>query len=397
MHIIIDATTTQDQLSYAGIGQYTKSIIFALVKAFPQTQYSILLFDEKVSTLEPIIESFKNVKIERVGKCRLNDYKNDIYYLTQILPVINKIKTKDSIYYCPYFWRNFPSYTMPTVLFVHDMNLPMFNMYSQQSNIHNFIRKIQYWLTLNKAMKCKYIVTNSQTSLDDFLRYYPQYPKSNTCVSYLGADMEEKEVNISNVLPKDYKERKYVIYLGGALNWTKNTDGVIKGYAEFLKLLDPNKKPPYLIIAGKIFKDESKKEVQEFHRLISELGIEESVIFTGFYKDEEKFSLLKNAFAFMHLALYEGFGISPLEAIRSKTPTVIHESNVYKEVFKDMAIFVNGKDEKEVGKTLYDIYTNPNKYKEKLEKAYILSKKYSWEATAEKTHKVFESIANDCN
>ena len=127
------------------------------------------------------------------------------------------------------------------------------------------------------------------------------------------------------------------------------------------------------------------------------MGIEESVIFTGFYKDEEKFSLLKNAFAFMHLALYEGFGISPLEAIRSKTPTVIHESNVYKEVFKDMAIFVNGKDEKEVGKTLYDIYTTPSKYKEKLEKAYILSKKYSWEATAEKTHKVFESIANDCN
>jgi hypothetical protein len=68
MHIIIDATTTQDQLAYAGIGQYTKSVIFALVKAFPQTQYSILLFDGKVSTLEPTIESFKNVKIERVGK-----------------------------------------------------------------------------------------------------------------------------------------------------------------------------------------------------------------------------------------------------------------------------------------------------------------------------------------
>ena len=63
MHIIIDATTTQDQLAYAGIGQYTKSVIFALVKTFPQTQYSILLFDEKVSTLEPTIENFENVSV----------------------------------------------------------------------------------------------------------------------------------------------------------------------------------------------------------------------------------------------------------------------------------------------------------------------------------------------
>jgi len=392
MHIIIDATTTQDQLAYAGIGQYTKSIILALAKTYPDTQYSILLFNDKVSTIEPEIYKYKNVKIERIGKYRLNDYKNDIFYFTQMLPVINRVKKSGSIYYCPYFWRNYPAYTVPTVLFVHDMNLPMFNMYSQQSKLHNLFRGIQYWFTLNKSMKCKYIVTNSQTSLNDYLKYYPNYPKTNTYVSYLGADMEEKEVDISEVLPKDYKERKYVIYLGGALNWTKNTEGVIKGYAEFLKLLDPKQKQPYLVISGKVFKDESKKEVKEFHKLISKLKIKDTVIFTGFYKDEEKYSLLKNSFAFMHLALYEGFGISPLEAIRAKTPTIVHESNVYKEVFKDLAIFVNGKKEKEVGKTLYDIYTNPDKYKEKVEKAYILSQKYSWEETAKKTHKVFEEI-----
>ncbi|KKP66000.1 MAG: hypothetical protein UR64_C0014G0001, partial [Candidatus Nomurabacteria bacterium GW2011_GWE1_35_16] len=64
MHIIIDATTTQDQLAYAGIGQYTKSIILALAKTYPDTQYSILLFNDKVSTIEPEIYKYKNVKIE---------------------------------------------------------------------------------------------------------------------------------------------------------------------------------------------------------------------------------------------------------------------------------------------------------------------------------------------
>ncbi|NTV78350.1 MAG: glycosyltransferase family 4 protein, partial [Clostridiales bacterium] len=345
-------------------------------------------------TLEPVIEVYKNVTIERIGKYRLNDYKNEIWYYLQILPKIKRIKQEDSIYYCPYFWRDFPSLSMPTVLFIHDMNLPMFNMYSQQSIFHNFARGIEYWFALLKAIKCQYIVTNSKTSLADFLKYFPKYPIEKTAVSYLASDMEEKEVDISEVLPKDYKERKYVIYLGGALNWTKNTDGVIKGYAEFLKLLDPKQKQPYLVISGKVFKDNKKNEVKDFHRLISKLKIKENVIFTGFYKDEEKYSLLKNSFAFMHLALYEGFGIAPLESVRAKTPTILHESGVYKEVFKDMAIFVNGKDEKEVGKTLYDIYTNPGQYKDRVEKSYILSQKYSWEETARKTHKVFEEIEN---
>ena len=43
---------------------------------------------------------------------------------------------------------------------------------------------------------------------------------------------------------------------------------------------------------------------------------------------------------------------------------------------------------------MYDIYTNPDKYKEKVEKAYILSQKYSWEETARKTHNVFEEVEN---
>jgi hypothetical protein len=35
---------------------------------------------------------------------------------------------------------------------------------------------------------------------------------------------------------------------------------------------------------------------------------------------------------------------------------------------------------------------NPDNYKEKVEKAYLLSQKYSWEETAKKTHWVFEKV-----
>jgi len=294
MHIIIDATTTQDQLTFAGVGQYTKNIILALLRNNQNIQFSILRFKNKISSLDKDICKYKNAQLVDIGEYKVNDYKNDISYYSQVLPVVKKIRRKDSIYFCPYFWRNFPSNILPTVLFVHDMNLPLFNMYSQQSVIHNIIRKYQYWNTLNKSKKCKYILCNSQTTKNDFLKYYPDYPEENVQVTYLGIEVEERQISLDRLVPHDYKEKGYVIYLGGGINKSKNSIGVIKGYRQFLFKLKQEgmdiQKAPYLVIAGGKFQDRTKPEVQELYQYIEENGIEKKVVFTGFYEDKCIFS-----------------------------------------------------------------------------------------------------------
>ena len=392
MHIIIDGTTTQDQLAYAGIGQYTKNVVCSLFKLYPDISFSILLFADKPSTLCDEIYKYKNVKIVNIGKYHISDFKNDIWYYTKILPKIKEIKQKDSIYFCPYFWRNYPVKLLPTVLFVHDMNLAIFNMYSQKSKIHNQIRKIQYWFAMNKSLKCKKILCNSNTTKNDYLKYYSQYPKENVEVSYLGVDLQEEETDISDILPKDYKEKGYLIYMGGGINKSKNSKGVIKAYSEFLKLV---KTTPYLVIAGGKFQEKELPEVKELYDLIDKEGIQNSVIFTGFYEDEQKYSLLKNSFAFIHLSLYEGFGLSPIEALRVKIPTILHKNPVYEEIFSDVSIMVDGTNAKEVGKKIYEIYSNPETFQERIEKGFQLSNRYTWENTAKKTYEVFKKVESN--
>ncbi|HQA99142.1 MAG TPA: hypothetical protein PLG10_02830, partial [Candidatus Dojkabacteria bacterium] len=105
MHIIIDATTTQDQFTYAGVGQYTKNIILSLLKNNADIPFSILRFEGKISTLDKDISKYKNADLVDIGEYKVNDYKNDIWYYTRVLPTIKKIRRKDSIYFCPYFWR----------------------------------------------------------------------------------------------------------------------------------------------------------------------------------------------------------------------------------------------------------------------------------------------------
>lgn len=397
MHIIIDATTTQDEMSYHGIGQYTKNIVLSLLKNYPNLEITLLLFSEKESTLDKHISSFKNCSVARVGKYRSNGFLNNLWYFTQFLPVIFKQKKKGSIYFCPYFWRNYPAFLLPTVLFVHDMNLARFNMYSQKGELHNFFRKIQYWKVMYKAYFCKRILCNSNATKKDFLRYLKRYPEKKVFVTHLGVDIEEKEVDISSLLPSDAFEKKYLIYLGGGINRSKNSIGVVKGYFEFLKNLEEKKdmpfsQSPYLVIAGGAFKNSEKPEVQEILKLIEEFGIKEKVIFTGFYEDEQRYSLLKNSFAFIHLSLYEGFGISVVEAMRTSTPVVVHESDIYREVVGDGGIFVDGQREKQVGEVLFKTFIAKNFTRDIGNRGYERSMRYNWERTAEITYDVFKKL-----
>lgn len=397
MHVIIDATTTQDEMAFHGIGQYTKNIVLSLLKNYSDLEITVLLFEKKESTLDKSLSSFKNCKVARVGKYRSNSYLNNIWYFFQFLPVIRREKKQGSIYFCPYFWRNFPSFLLPTVLFVHDMNLVRFNMYSQKGEFFNFIRKIQYWKVMKKAYFCKRILCNSNTTKNDFLKYLKKYPEEKVFVSYLGVDIKQKEVDIDDLLPSDYREKKYLIYLGGGINKSKNSLGVIKGYYEFLKILQEKKDmsfsdSPYLIIAGGAFVDKSKPEVKELIEVIKKFKIQDKVIFTGFYEDKQRYSLLKNSFAFIHLSLYEGFGISVVEAMRSQVPVIVHESEVYKEVVGSAGIFVDGTREKQVGEVLFKTLIAQTFVEEIAQRGYERSLGYSWGKTGEITYEVFKKL-----
>ena len=105
MHIIVDCTTTQNQLNYHGIGKYTKHIVKGLIES--DVELTLLMFDGP-STIDEYIKS-SNVEVYRLGKLRASDYKNIITYHSKILPAIRKVRRQGSIYFCPYFWIGIPS------------------------------------------------------------------------------------------------------------------------------------------------------------------------------------------------------------------------------------------------------------------------------------------------
>ena len=391
MRLIIDCTTTQNQLKHHGIGQYTKHIVKGLVEK-DDIDITLLMFDGE-STIDEYLKS-KNIHIERLGPVKQSDYKNIFTYYTKILPAIKKVKQENSIYFCPYFWIGIPSRYMPTVLMVHDFILPIFNIYSEKGFLQNLIKRILYWLEMNKAKKCSAIVTNSKQTAKDFKKYFPKYPRKDIHTIYLDGGLEEsKDIKGWDAkLPEDYQQRGYFIYMGGTLSKNKNSDGVVRGYREFLIKKNHSKRAPYLVIAGKNFTKDDNPEVAKFKDRIKCLGLKEKVIFTGFYEDRHAKPLLSNSIAFVHLSLYEGFGISVVEAMRAETPVIAHDGSCYPEVIGDAGILVDGNNAKKVGKAMYEVYTDDMLRDKLIKKGKERAERYSWDRAVDELENVLKKI-----
>ncbi|MFH1547414.1 MAG: hypothetical protein ABIC57_02920, partial [bacterium] len=92
-----------------------------------------LLTFNSPTTLQPIIsECCDNVRSINIGKRRLSDKFNDIWWTTQYMPAIRKLikEEKPDLYFCPYFWRNYPIRNIPTVVMIHDLTFALQNKYS---------------------------------------------------------------------------------------------------------------------------------------------------------------------------------------------------------------------------------------------------------------------------
>jgi len=426
LKLIIDATTTQDQMAFHGVGQYTKNVLLKMFELDLKTDFRVLLFNAP-SILDKFLSNFSNVKIERIGALRQNNFLNFFWWKREFLPKIYEIlqensNEKDIKFFQPYFWRGIPSKILPTILMIHDMNLPIFNIYSQQGFFQNQIRKFQYWKELNKSKFCESIITNSKNTTRDFLKFFPKFDKNRIHSIHLGIDLIQKDIDLlqNKKLPRDLFEKKYAIYLGGGITKNKNSEGVLRGFAKFLEIIkkdfmvsrsidynesveshklseeyfDRSKMAnlenlPYLLIAGEIF-NQDRQEVLELKNLAKKLGISENIIWFGKYEDSEKFSLLKNAFAFLHLAFYEGFGFSVVEAMRACTPVVAHKSLVYEEIIQNSDSLVDGENENEVAEKLLKIWNDENFAKEMVEKNYKISLDYDWKKTAERSLEVIK-------
>jgi glycosyltransferase involved in cell wall biosynthesis len=159
-----------------------------------------------------------------------------------------------------------------------------------------------YKMDFNNADR---IIAISETDREEIRRYYPKYA--------------EKVVKIYNPIKvKDAHNRKNVVRNNNivAVNLQfhhKNVITLIKAFEKCKDLIEGN-----LILIGSM-----PKRVGYLSDYVEKHNLAGRVVFTGFVPGEQKRRLLSECGLYVNCSLFEGFGMTAVEAMIMRTPTLL--------------------------------------------------------------------------
>jgi glycosyltransferase involved in cell wall biosynthesis len=272
---------------------------------------------------------------------------------------------------------------VPTIPTIHDIGYLNFKDQFTKKDLYQLIN----W-TKKSIRQAKAIVAVSQFTKNEIIKTYG-IDKKKIFIAYNGVGQARSIPDRieSKILEKFKIEKPYFLYLG-TLKPNKNIPFIIKSFYEYQRSNALTHQSSRLVIAGKkgwLFED--------IFKLVTELKLEQQIIFTDFINETEKWALYKNAQALVIPSLYEGFGIPAIEAQKAKLPVIASNIDVYKEILNNSAILINPYKQVELIKALNDI--QKDSLADKLIKAGLKnSTKFTWTNTAKSILKCFYDTKN---
>lgn len=268
---------------------------------------------------------------------------------------------------------------------IHDMTYELYPETMHKNNLKRIKDDIEY--SVNRADK---IITVSESSKKDIMKFL-NVDESKIEVVYNGVEYDRfnksySEEEKSKVREKYDLPENYILYMG-TLEPRKNIESIIEAFALFKEensFINENIK---LVIAGKkgwLF--------ESIFNLVDKLNLKDEVIFTDYVDEADKPLIYNMAGLFLFPSLYEGFGIPVLEAMASSVPVITSNVSSLPEVAGDAAILAAPKDIEAIAKYMNEILRNKELKNDLVKKGHAQAKKFTWEASAEKTYNIYKEL-----
>lgn len=136
----------------------------------------------------------------------------------------------------------------------------------------------------------------------------------------------------------------------------------------------------------------TRKEL-DIRRRIQQLDLEDQVILTGVVPQEDIPTLMSATEVFVYVSLYEGFGLTPLEAMACGAPVVTSNTSSLPEVVGDAGLLVSPLDEYEIASVILEVLTQPQMREHLHARSLVQARLFSWEQTARQTFEVYRTVA----
>ena len=123
-------------------------------------------------------------------------------------------------------------------------------------------------------------------------------------------------------------------------------------------------------------------------------GISDRIQFLSYVNETELAQLYRDASVFAFLSEYEGFGMTPLEALATDVPALVGDTAVAREVYKDSVLYVPPTSISCVVTGLANLLTDGNLRRTLLRNAKPVLANLTWARTAKHTLDVLTNAAS---
>lgn len=275
----------------------------------------------------------------------------------------------------------------PYVVTIHDLVPLAYPVYMNSRQM-----RLYYRLACIIAPRADLILTDSDHSAADIHRHLG-VPHDRIRAIPLAADeryraLPSHDPRIAAVRARFGLEGPIIFNIAG-LDVRKNQTALIRAFGLVREQLPAGTR---LVIAGAAHSGHPDR-YPPLAPVAAAAGVSEWTVFTGRISDDEKLALLNAADLYVDPSLYEGFGISPLEAMRCGTPVIASDRSSLPEVVGEGGLLVEPTPEK-LAAAITGVLQSPRELAALRRRALVQAGRFSWTQTAQETAAAYADVVS---
>ncbi|MHB1295174.1 MAG: glycosyltransferase family 4 protein [Anaerolineae bacterium] len=366
MRIGIDARLTHYR--QAGISQYIVELLRGLARCESDDTFVVL---QSIKSRKPILDgpNFLSRRLYTPSHHRLEQLTLPIEIGAQHLDVLHS-----------------PDFIPPlrakcrSVITIHDLVFMLYPHFLTKDAAH-------YYGQIDQAVRrADAIIAVSQATRSDVIRL-------------LGVDEHKITVIYEAASPvfRPMRSQELTARVNGRF-------GLRSPFLLFVSTIEPRKNIPNLLRAFRQLLDNYHLDVKlvlagekgwlfdEVYALANELNLANDIRFLGRVTTEELLWLYNTAEGLVAPSLYEGFGLTPLEAMACGTPVIVSNVSSLPEVVNDAGLSVDPDDVDALTVAMWRVLDDSELRKKLIEKGLKRATVFSWDKTARETLALYHSL-----
>lgn len=268
-------------------------------------------------------------------------------------------------------------YKLPYIVTAHDIT-PLFIEQGKTALLKsNMFRIYAKEATINSRI----VISDSEYTKNDLIKYL-KTPASKIKIVYLGVSKSNQSSSGKEALSKYQIKQPYILYVGQQRPH-KNIKNLISAFHIFSTLHTDYS----LVLAGST-SAYTPIVVKEIH----ELDLNSKIILTGYVSEPELKVLYQNACAYIVPSFYEGFGLTPLEAMKYGVPVLSSNTSCMSEILGDSVLYFDPYNPKDIAAAMDRIIMDSDLRDELIKSGCKRVKEFAWEKTANKILDLYSEI-----